>query len=156
MPKKNYLIALPYLGKLLLQIRTRINRVTKDKTPHCNFWIVFETKCKLIIFFAFRDKIPVFIRSVIVNKFKHDDRIATYHGKTKCHFKVRMWEHFEVSAFTIKKVIGDNDSAIKGQNLFCNHISGFNDFSILASNNNDFKFTLMESLLIDRDYPHFE
>ena len=67
-----------------------------------------------------------------------------------------MWEHLEVSALTGKKVIGDNDSAIKDQNLFCNHISGFNDFSILASSNNDFKFTLMESLLIDLDHPHFE
>ena len=38
-------------------------------------------------------------------------------------------------------------------NLFCNHSSGFVDFFILASNNNDFKVTLMESLLINRDHP---
>ena len=29
----------------------------------------------------------------------------------------------------------------------------FEDFSILATNNNDFKVTLMESLLINRDHP---
>ena len=32
-PKKNLVMALPYLGKLSLQISTRINRVIKNKTP---------------------------------------------------------------------------------------------------------------------------
>ena len=36
-PKKDLMIVLPYLGKLSLQIRTRINRVIKSKLPHCNF-----------------------------------------------------------------------------------------------------------------------
>ena len=125
----------------------------KNKLPHCNFRIVFQTKCKLINFFAFKDRIPVFIRSGIVYKFTPGDCNATYYGKTKCHFKVRMCEHLEVFALTGKKEKGDNDSAIKEQNLFCNHLSGFEDFSILASNNNAFKITLIESLLINRDHP---
>ena len=45
------------------------------------------------------------------------------------------------------------DSAIKEHLLFCNHKPDFEDFSILATNNNDFKVTLMESLLINRDHP---
>ena len=36
-PKKDLMIVLPYLGKLSLQIHTRINRVMKNKLPHCNF-----------------------------------------------------------------------------------------------------------------------
>ena len=47
----------------------------------------------------------------------------------------------------------DNNSAIKEHHLFCNHASDFDDSSILASNNNDFKVTLMDSLLINRDHP---
>ena len=47
----------------------------------------------------------------------------------------------------------DDDSAIKEHLLFCNHTPDFEDFSILATNNNDFKVTLMESLLINRDHP---
>ena len=35
-PKKNLVIALPYLGKLSLQIRTRINCIMKNKLPYCN------------------------------------------------------------------------------------------------------------------------
>ena len=152
-PKKDSLIVLPYLGKLSLQIRTRINRVMKNKLPHYNFRIVFQSKCKLINFFTFKDKIPIFLRSGIVYKFKCGGCNATYYGKTKRHFKVRMCEHLGVSALTGKRVKEDDDSAIKEHHLFCNHSSGFDDFSMLASNNNDFKITLMESLLINRDHP---
>ena len=146
-PKKHLMIVLPYLGKLSLQIRTRISGVMENKLPHCNFRIVFQSKCKLINFFTFKDKIPTFFCSGIVCKFKCCGCNATYFGKTKGHFKVRMCEHFGVSALTKKQVKGDNDSAVKEHHLFCNHSSGFDDFFILASNNNDFKVTLMESLL---------
>ena len=52
-PKKDLMIVLPYLGKLSLQIRSRINRAMRNKLPHCNLRIVFQTKCKLINFFTF-------------------------------------------------------------------------------------------------------
>ena len=147
------MIVLPCLGKLLLQICTRINRVMKNKLPHCNFCIVFQTKFKLINSFTFKDKIPVFLCSGIIYKFKCGGCNATFYGKTKCHFKVRMCEHLGVSALTGKRVKGDNNSVMREHHLFCNHSSGFKDFVILANNNNDFKVTLMESLFINRDHP---
>ena len=64
-----------------------------------------------------------------------------------------MCEHFGISALTGKRVKGDDDSAIKEHLLFCIHTPDFEDFSILTTNNKDFKFTLMESLLINRDHP---
>ena len=152
-PKKNLVIVLPYLGKLSLQIRTRINRIMKNKLPYCNIRFVFQTKCKISNFFTFKDKIPSFLRSGIVYKFQCGSCNATYYGKTKRHFKVRMCEHLGISALTGKRVKGDDDSAIKEHLLFCNHTLEFEDFSILASNNNDFKVTSMESLLINRDHP---
>ena len=51
-----------------------------------------------------------------------------------------------------KKVKGDIDSTINEHHLFCNHSSGFEKFSILAVNNNDFTLTLMESFSINRDH----
>ena len=72
---------------------------------------------------------------------------------TKLRAIFRVCEHLGVPALTGMRVTGDNNSAIKEHQLFCNHSSGFDDFSILASNNNDFKVTLMESLLINRDHP---
>ena len=69
------------------------------------------------------------------------------------HFEVRMCEDLRFSAPTGKRVEGDDDSAIKEHLLFCNYAPDFEDFSILATNNNDFNITLKESLLINRDHP---
>ena len=136
-----------------LQIRTRINRIMKNKLPYCNVQFVFQTKCKISNFFTFKDKIPLVLRSGIVYKFQCGSCNATYYGKTKRHIKVRMCEQLAISALTGKRVKGDDDSAMKEHLLFCNHKPDFEDFSILATNNNDFKVTLMESLLINRDHP---
>ena len=85
-PKKDLLIALPYLGKLSLQIRTRINRVMKNKLPYYNLRIVCQTRCKLINFFTFIDKIRVFLRSAIVFKCKCGGCNANYYGKNYAPF----------------------------------------------------------------------
>ena len=125
----------------------------KSKPPYCNIRFFFQTKCKISNFFTFKDKIPSFSRSGIVYKFQCGSCNATYYGKTKCHFKVRMCEHLGISALAEKRIKGDDDSAITECLLFCNPKPDFEDFSILATNNNDFKVTLMESILIYRDHP---
>ena len=62
-----------------------------------------------------------------------------------------MCEHLGIPVLTGKRVKGDDDSAIKEHLLFCNHTPDFEDFSILAANKSNFKVTLMESLLINRE-----
>ena len=64
-----------------------------------------------------------------------------------------MCEHLGISTLNGKIVKGDGDSITKEHLLFCSHVLDFEDFSILTTNNNDFKVTLMESLLINRDDP---
>ena len=63
-----------------------------------------------------------------------------------------MCKHLKTSTLTGKTVKDDDYSAIKENISFCNHMPDFEEFSILATNNNDFKVTLMESLLINRDH----
>ena len=64
-----------------------------------------------------------------------------------------MREHLRTSTLPGKRVKEDDDSTIKEQYLLYNHLPDFEDFSILTRNSNNFKITLMESLLIDRDHP---
>ena len=64
-----------------------------------------------------------------------------------------MCKHVGISALTGKRVKGDDDSAIKEHLLFCSHALDFEDFSVLATNINEFNVTLMETLLINRDHP---
>ena len=124
----------------------------KNKVPHYIFWIVFQTKCKLINFFTSKDKIPVFLRSGRIYKFRCGGSNITFYGKIKRYFKARTCEYLGISALTGKKVKGDNNSTINQHHLFCNHSSGFENFSILASNNKDFTLPLMESFSINRDH----
>ena len=70
----------------------------KNKLRYCNIWFVFQTKCKVSNFFTFKDKIPSYLRSGIVDKFQCGSCNATCYGKTKCHFKIRMCEHLGISA----------------------------------------------------------
>ena len=141
------------MGKLSLHIRPRINRIMKNKLPYCNIQFAFQTKCNISNFFTFKDKIPLFLLSDIVYKFQCGSCNDTHYGKTRRHFEARMCGHFGISALTGKRVKGDDDSTIKEHHLFCNLTTDFEDFSILATNNNDFKVALMESLLINRDHP---
>ena len=64
---------------------------------------------------------------------------------------MRICEHLGISVLTGKRVKGDGLSVNKEHVLLCSHAPNFEDFSILTTNNNDFKVTLMESLLINRD-----
>ena len=130
-------MALPYLGKLSLQISTRINRIMKNKLSYCNTRFAFETKCKISNFFTFEDKISLFLRSGIIYKFQCGGCNATYYGKTKRHFNFRMCEHLAVSALIGKRVKGEDDSAIREHLSFCNHAPDFEDLSFLATNNNN-------------------
>ena len=70
-------------------------------------------------------------------------------SKSEC---VNSWKFLDSLG---KKVKDDHDSAIKEHLLFCNHTPHFEDVSILPTNSNDFKVTLMESLQINRDHPPF-
>ena len=116
-----------------LQVRTRINRIMKNKLPYCK--TKFHWSCVLALFTNFSAVaalLPIMAKLSIILK-------------SKC---VNTWEFL----YTGRRVKGDDDSAIE-EHLFCNHTPDFEDFSVLATNNNDFKVTLMESILINRDHP---
>ena len=147
--KKNLVISLLYFCKLSLQICTRINRIMKNKRPYCNIQFAFLTKCEISNFLTYKDKIPSLLCSGIAYKFECCGCNSTYYGKTNVFLRSECMN----TALTGKRVKGDDDSSINENLLFCNHTLGFEDFLILATNNNDFKITLMQSLLINRDRP---
>ena len=96
----------------------------------------------------------MFIRSAIVYKFQCGGCNTNYYGnKSKRNFKVRICEHLGILALTEKRVKDDDNSAIKEHFLFCNYSPDLEHFSILTTNNKNFKVTLMMSLLINRDHP---
>lgn len=101
-----------------------------------------------------KDPIPIFLLFGIDYEFKCSGCNATYCCKHKWHCKFGIRENLEIpAALTEKRPKGDKEFARKEHHLFCNHLFYFDYFSVIASNNNEFKTTLMESLLIDRYHP---
>ena len=63
------------------------------------------------------------------------------------HFHTRAAEHLGISNLTGKLVKNVKQSAISDHPLQCNCAINFDDFSILATDCNKFKFLLRESFL---------
>ena len=61
-PKKDLVIALPYLAKLSLQVPTRINRLMKNELAYCKIRVFFQAKRKSNDFFTFNSRISLFLR----------------------------------------------------------------------------------------------
>ena len=78
---------------------------------------------------------------------------ATYYGETERHLFVRASEHLGITPLTQKRVKNPKKSANMDHILLEGHNATYDDFSILISENNQFKLHLKESLLIKRDKP---
>ena len=154
-PKRNVFVKLPFLESTSFQIQKKLQKLLSDKLTSCNLKIVFTSPVRVKSFFTFKDKLPEMLLSGLVYQYKCGGCNATYYGKTKHHFKVRICEHLGISHLTEKKVKIDNNklAAIQEHLLCCNYCLFFEDFSILTRESNEFKLKIMESLLIARDKP---
>ena len=74
-------------------------------------------------------------------------------GKTYRHFFTRAAEHMGISNLTEKRVKNVKQSAVSDHLLQCDCSINFDDFDILASETNNFRLLIKESLLIMRDKP---
>ena len=121
----------------------------KNKLPYCNIRFVFQTKCKIVTFLHLKTK---FHRSYVLALFTNFSVVAAMlpiMAKLSVILKSECAKTWEFLHSLGKELI----PPFKEHLLFCNHTPEFEDFSILASNSNDFKVTLIESLLINRDCP---
>ena len=74
-----------------------------DKLTSCNLKIVFTSLVKVKSFFTFKDKLPKMLLLELVYQYRCGGCNATYYGKTKHHFKVRICEHLGISHLTEKR-----------------------------------------------------
>ena len=93
------------------------------------------------------------MRSLLCYKFQCCSYNATYNGKTKRHFQVRVSEHMGVSARTDKNIKSTKNSPVHDYMLACNNVVSFEDFSVLSNGTNDFMIKLQGSLLIHCNGP---
>ena len=151
-PKKETRIILPYLGVQSLKLRTRLTKVFSESLRHCSLKVIFKSSCRLSNLFSFKDRIPLMLRSGIVYNFTCVGCNANYYGKTIRHFKVRACEHLRISPLTGESV-SPGPTAVSEHLKSCRCSPSLRSFKIITSESNDFKLTVMESLLIQRDKP---
>ena len=151
-PKKELFIILPYLATMSSDLRRKLRTCFESSLPPCNIKIIFKSTHRLSPQFRFKDVIPKELQSHLVHKFSCGICNDTYYGKTERHIKVRSGEHLGISALTGKRV-ACKPSAVSDHRLLHDHDSHFNDFTILCRENNGFRLSLRESILISRDSP---
>ena len=99
-PKKDYLIVLPYLGPLSDKICKRIKNVFNRYIPTGNINFVWKTQRRISQFLKFKDVIASDYESHIIYQFKCPGCNAGYVGETRTHFIVRGSQHLGISEFT--------------------------------------------------------
>ena len=101
--KKDLVIVLPFLGKLSLDLRTRLKSSISKNLPFCKIRVIFKSSTRISNFFQFKDKMPYCLRSNVVYKFSCGRCNATDEGETYRHVRLRVGKHSGVSPLTGKK-----------------------------------------------------
>ena len=117
-PKRNVFVKLPFLGSTLFQIWEKLQKLFSNKLTSFNLKIVFTWPIRVKSFFTFKDKLPKMLLSGLLYKCKCGGRNATYYGKTKCNFKVRICEHLGIWHLTGKNVKIDNKLVAIQEHLY--------------------------------------
>ena len=97
-PKKYFLIVLPFLGQFSLNLRSRLYNCFNKMLPQCNIKVIFQSKNRLSNLFRFKDSITKELHSHIVYKFLCSNCNITCYGETERHLNVRSGEHLSLSA----------------------------------------------------------
>ena len=156
--KKELRICLPFLGIDSLKVRSNLLKFAKNYLPpSCKLQIIFNSQNRLGQCFRFKDKIPLYCRSLVLYKFKCSKCNLAYYGKTLRHYKVRVYEHLGTSLLTDKpytyKPNNINNTAILNHIHHCKCKASVDDFRIIGSAPNDYHLRIKESLIIQRDNP---
>ena len=132
-------------------LKRKLQTSIRNSLPQCNIKVILKLTNHLSSLFRFKDVIPKELRSHLVYKFSCSSCNATYYGKTERHLNVRSGEHIGLSPLTGNSV-ACKPSAISDHLLLHEDNSSFNK-SILCCENNAYKLSLRESILIKRDSP---
>ena len=156
--KQELKIVLPFMGKFSNEVKTKISKLASEFLINTKVNVIWNSPRKLRTLFAFKDKLPMRLRSKILYRYTCNRCNSIYIGKSKRHFLVRTYEHLGLSLRTGKKYTynpnNTNNSAILdhiNQSINCN--GSLDNFEIIGKAKNDFFLQIKEALLIKRFKP---
>ena len=131
-------------------LKRKLPSFIRNSLPQCTIKVILKSTNHLSSLFRFKDVIPKELRSHLVYKFSCSSCNTTYHGKTERHLNVRSGEHIGLSPLTGNRV-ACKPSAISDHLLL--HEDNNSSFNNFCCENNAYKLSLRESILIKRDSP---
>ena len=131
------------MGKISLDLRTRLRRTIERELPYCKLKVMFRSKCRLNTFFRFKDSLEKKNSSGIIHRHTCNNYKVTYYEKPSANF-TRVAEHMGIFNLTRKRLKNVKKLAISEHLLQCNCAIKFDDFSILAMDSNKFRLLLRE------------
>ena len=148
--KKQLLIIFPFLDHLSFETRNRIKSCIGNQLPSCSLRTAFQSKTCPSSLFKFKEHIHNYLRPHLTFKFHCSCRNGTCYDETERQLFVQASEYLGITPLTQKRVKNPKKSAIMDHILLEGHNATYDDFSILISENNQFKLHLKESLLVKR------
>ena len=82
-PRREYLVTLPYLGPLSKKTHRRIKTLFQKVIPAAKINLIFKTERAIVHFMKFKDVIPIDLSSHIIYHFKCPSCNAGYIGETR-------------------------------------------------------------------------
>ena len=118
------------LGRNSFQISKKLQKSFTNKLTSFNLTISFTSPGRVINFFTFKDNVPKILLLGLFYNCKWDGCNATYYGKTSRLFKVRIYDHFNISHLNGKNVKTDKNklTAIQKHLLCCKYCPSFKKF----------------------------
>ena len=156
--KQELKISLPFMGKFSNEVKTKISKLASEFLVNTKVTVIWNSPRKLRNLFAFKDRLPMRIRSKILYRYTCNRCNSIYLGKSKRHFLVRAYEHLGLSLRTGKRYTYNpknlNNSTVLdhlNQSKECN--GSLDNFEIIGRAKNDFFLLIKESLLIHKFKP---
>ena len=118
----------------------------KEFYPQVTVRIIFKPKLTLHNLFKFKDRLPDKLQSSVVYEYKCSCCNATYIGKSKRQYRVRIFEHLGKSIRTNRQFSNPPFSAIRQHSEEQDHPMSTDSFSILSSCSTDMELTILETL----------
>ena len=148
-------LCLPFMGRYSNDVKNRLTNMTSKYLNNVKLKIIWNSPRKLRSLFAFKDKLPMRLRSNILYHFTCNGCNSIYIGKTKRHFLIRAYEHLGISYRTGRKLTYIPKNAGVRNHLHqkesCHGNLG--GFKIIGQARNDYFLRLKESILIQKFKP---
>ena len=154
--KRSQMIVLPYLGKLSLEIRSRLTKYVNKHVSNVKLLVIFRSQRRLKTLFRYKDSLPQQLQSYIVYRFTCGACKGSYVGKTDRHCHIRWCEHLKIQPFRGgPSKSKQKPTAVEIHKSETQHEATYDNFEVIGRDRsrNNFHLKIRESLLIKKFAP---